>query len=358
MDSSRNGDVTVTFEQSLFSGGHRRNAGFPTYLDLLLEDGDPPPPPPRRSLPPASRRRTYADGELDVFAAERYFKGAIDGGEYTPAAAAVVPAEISTAARPAVAVSRPAWTTRSSVASAASSSADSQTVLLRRDHRRRGGAAGKCCAQVGGILRSCSGKRSVHATPKSRIEWYRDLRMDKSGHRVAAVGLATTTSDVTHGVVAAPLPPNSNNLVAAGGRSLGRYFAVLAPAKVNGGGGDDVIGVNGEDEDEVGSESSSDLFEIKSLMIEDCPYEPSEASVQWSVVTASAAAVSVASSGRAPPIAGKGRRQERPVGGLLRGCVSHRAVDVSAMASVRRPPAAATARRRADVSRFASSGNL
>jgi hypothetical protein len=56
------------------------------------------------------------------------------------------------------------------------------------------------------------------------------------------------------------------------------------------------------------------------------------------------------------------RQADRPVG-LLAGCVSHRAVDVSAVAAVCRPPpppgAPATAtRRRSDLSRFAHSGHL
>ncbi|KAF0926045.1 hypothetical protein E2562_020727 [Oryza meyeriana var. granulata] len=335
MESSRNGDVTVTYEQALFC--RRRNGGgFATYLDLVREEGDAGQMAQRRSLPlpphgAASRRRTYADGELDVFAAER-----------------------------------PAWTTRASVASAGSgSTANSQTVLLREQRRR-----GKCCVHVGGILRSCSGKRSVHVdggamtteptaglgdeppAPASRIEWYRDLRMDKVGR----LGLAG--DGLRHGVVAAGLPPNLNVGAA-------RVVAI------------------GRDETTAAEYASASfrrnltlLAPVKSLMIDDCPYEPSEASVQWSVVTASAADVSVASErggvraaggnsgGKGRPLAvavrqQQQRRQDRPVG-LLTGCVSHRAVDVSAMASVRRPPppSAAATRRRTDVSRFALNGHL
>ncbi|KAI5017497.1 hypothetical protein ZWY2020_042385 [Hordeum vulgare] len=75
-------------------------------------------------------------------------------------------------------------------------------------------------------------------------------------------------------------------------------------------------------------------------MIGDCPYEPSEASIQWSVVTASAVDMSAASEGGGargrPPVAVRQNR-DRPVG-LLTGCVSRRAVDVSPMAAVRRFP--------------------
>ncbi|EAZ16026.1 hypothetical protein OsJ_31471 [Oryza sativa Japonica Group] len=376
MESSRNGDVTVTYEHQLF--GRRRNVaggggGFATYLDLVREEGDAGKMPPRRPLPAppphgvASWRRTYADGELDVFAAERYFKGAMDGADGYNKVDLASPVMAAAAARPAVAVSRPApWTTRASVASAGSSgsTANSQAVLLREQRRRD-----KCCAHVGGILRSCSGKRSVHV----------------GGAAVAATEPAGDPGD--------ELPPATASRIecigAARMRPIGREegtaatseyssssfrsnFTLLAPVKVTipASGGDD-------DDDDVGSESSSDLFEIKSLMIDDCRgYEPSEASVQWSLLTPAPANCSFPASGRGGGGGGKGRpaaavavrqqqhrrQADRPVG-LLAGCVSHRAVDVSAVAAVCRPPpppgAPATAtRRRSDLSRFAHSGHL
>lgn len=388
MENSRNCDVKVTYDYEQVLFGRRRNGAFPTYLDLVQEAVDAGAV---RPLPPqstASRRRTYADGELDVFAAERYFKGAIDGDYKEAAAAVVVPVETAAAeVRPVVAVSKPAWTSAASDGSGAS--ANSQTVLLRDASRRVPGYRGKkCCLQVGVLLRSCSGKRAVGVDSgaateaagsgepaASRIEWYRGLRMEKAG-----LGLA---GDGNHGVVAAGLPPNLNlgtAKVAAIGREVIREekaaeytsasfrgsFTLLAPVKVsvpaNGVGGGGVNagvsrgGSNGDDDD-VGSESSSDLFEIKSLMIDDCPYEPSEASIQWSVVTASAGDVSVASerAGSGAGSVGRGpvavrQHRDQPVG-LLTGCVSHRAVDVSAMAAVGRfpdAPAAVAMRRRID----------
>lgn len=95
-----------------------------------------------------------------------------------------------------------------------------------------------------------------------------------------------------------------------------------------------------DDEDEVGSDGSSDLFEIENIAnpIDDAAicispasqYAPSEASIQWSVVTASAldynndVSVSVAGDVRNRSIkeAQKGRH-----GGIL-GCRSQKAVDV------------------------------
>lgn len=396
MERSRNGGgKVVTFEDAMI--GQRRNGSRSTHLDIGRDvDADRM----ARPLPPlgmGSRRRTYADGELDVFAAEWYFKGAMDGDQRNGDvdAAVVVPVE-AVDARPAVAVAKPAGTRASEASLSASSaaSANSQTVLLRGGHRRHGYRDKKCCLQVGVLMRTCSGKRSVRVDggaakeatgtvepAPSKIDWYRELRMQK-----AALGLAGDSS--IHGVVAAGLPPNLNlgtAKVAAIGREIiredkaaeltcsssrRRSFTFVAPVRANalasGRGGDASGGGKGggddhDDDDGVGSESSSDLFEIKSLKIDDCPYEPSEASIQWSVVTASAADASECGDrvsarwisggnnggrggGRGPPVAGRQQR-DRPVG-MLAGCVSHRAVDVSAATAVSNAPSTVAMRRR------------
>jgi len=382
--SGNGGGKAVTFDDAVAGS---RNGSLPPYLDYAGNKDAAARPLPAHGM--GSRRRTYADGELDVFAAERYFKGAMDGGSGGDRKEAVAAAAVETsAARPAEAVvvaARPSSTRASTVSAAASSvsSANSQTALFRGGgHQRRGGGGSpdnKCCVQVGVFMRTCSGKRSVRvaggATTKevrdtgepaaaSRIDWYRELRMQK-----AALGLARDDGINSHGPVAVglPLPPSLNlggtAKVAAIGRemtaweekageltcssSTRRSFALVAPVRGNApatgrvvgdGGGAAAAGRGGgndeDDEDGAGSESSSDLFEIKSLMIDDCPYEPSEASIQWSVVTADASEQrgdrasgrwAGGGGGRGPVVAG---RQHRQVG-LLAGCASHRAVDVS-----------------------------
>ncbi|EMS51972.1 hypothetical protein TRIUR3_27019 [Triticum urartu] len=88
MEHTRNGDLKVSYEQELF--GRRRNSTLPAYPDLIREGmatGPARAPVPPKSTP--SRRRTYADGELDVFSAERYFKGAMDGDSKEGSATAV-----------------------------------------------------------------------------------------------------------------------------------------------------------------------------------------------------------------------------------------------------------------------------
>ncbi|CAN6318526.1 unnamed protein product [Urochloa humidicola] len=179
--SRSGGGKVVTFDDAV--GGIRRNGGsLPLYLDIGSNKGAVEAAGGRAARPlPApsmgSRRRTYADGELDVFAAESYFKGAMDGGDRkeagaaaVAAAAAAAPVDKMAAARPAadqaVVKARPPSSTRASTASSAASSAtaNSQTELFRGGgggHRRRGSCGRRCCVQVGVLVRTCSGKRSV-----------------------------------------------------------------------------------------------------------------------------------------------------------------------------------------------------
>ncbi|CAL9101727.1 unnamed protein product [Musa textilis] len=102
-------------------------------------------------------------------------------------------------------------------------------------------------------------------------------------------------------------------------------------------------GGQGGRDDDVHSEASSDLFEIESISmtsshpfishegtesVTTTAYEPSEASVAWSVVTRSVANFSIASEPVAP--AASLRKTRRSSGsGLLLGCVSEKAVDVT-----------------------------
>ncbi|KAI3696403.1 hypothetical protein L1987_79417 [Smallanthus sonchifolius] len=99
---------------------------------------------------------------------------------------------------------------------------------------------------------------------------------------------------------------------------------------------------------DVDSDSSSDLFEIESFSTtgnnsfiaarksESNCYEPSEVSVDWSVVTASAADFSVVSDyeevrtgGGGWRISGGNEEEQKKRSGILSGCTSHRAVRVA-----------------------------
>lgn len=405
--SGNGGRKVVTFDDAIT--GMRRNGSLSSYLDMGRAAPRPLP-----AIGTGSRRHTYADGELDVFSAERYFRGAMDGGGdrkegasvgvITPAVAVQVEPLVETAAgRPppateAVVMAKPSSTSTVSFTASSAFSANSQTALFGFGgglRPRRSSRDSKCCVQVGVLMRTCSGKRSVRvdgcaakeapnaaaepAAPATGIDWYKELRMRK-----AALGLSGAAN--RHGLVAAGLPPSLNlgtAKVAAIGREvtgeeeaaeltfpgsmkrrIRSNFTLLAPVRANvqasgepGGAGKGGRGGGGavhhlhddDDDDDAGSESSSDLFEIKSLAIGDCPYEPSEASIQWSVVTASAADASERGD-RVPArwVSGGGTRQlrgHRPPG-LLAGCASHRAVDVSAAAIKAVPNAVAAVQQR------------
>lgn len=82
------GGKVVTFDDAVLSGRRRSGGGgsmiSSSYLDVGSKDAVEAGRGFARPLPApgmGSRRRTYADGELDVFTAERYFKGAMDGGD-------------------------------------------------------------------------------------------------------------------------------------------------------------------------------------------------------------------------------------------------------------------------------------
>ncbi|CAD6212570.1 unnamed protein product [Miscanthus lutarioriparius] len=340
--SGNGGGRVVTFDDAI--SGRRRNgsSSLSSYLDMGRDaDGGRATPRPLPAHAMASRRHTYADGELDVFAAERYFRGAMDGdgdrkegfSVTTPAVAVQVQQALveTAAARPAadpeaVVLAKPSSTRASTVSFTASSasSANSQTALFRGGlHRRRSSRDNRCCVQVGVLMRTCSGKRSVRvddgcaakeapdaAEPAAAtgMDWYRELRMHK-----AALGLSGDGNTNGHGLVAAGLPP-SLNLGTAKVAAIGRQvttgeekeaaeltfssstsrrsnFTLVAPVRANvpasggrvgePGGGAGKVGRGGgggahhlhdnDDDDDAGSESSSDLFEIKSLMIGDCP---------------------------------------------------------------------------------------
>ncbi|CAD6212554.1 unnamed protein product [Miscanthus lutarioriparius] len=384
--SGNGGGRVVTFDDAI--SGRRRNgsSSLSSYLDMGRDaDGGRATPRPLPAHAMASRRHTYADGELDVFAAERYFRGAMDGdgdrkegfSVTTPAVAVQVQqALVETAA------ARPA--------------ADPEAVVLAKPSSTRASTVlrpGRCAhahvlrEAVGARGRRLRGQGSpddAEPAAATGMDWYRELRMHK-----AALGLSGDGNTNGHGLVAAGLPP-SLNLGTAKVAAIGRQvttgeekeaaeltfssstsrrsnFTLVAPVRANvpasggrvgePGGGAGKVGRGGgggahhlhdnDDDDDAGSESSSDLFEIKSLMIGDCPYEPSEASIQWSVVTADASergdrvpARWVGGGARGPPVAGRQLRGHRPAG-ILAGCASHRAVDVSVATTKAVPNASA-----------------
>ncbi|CAI8606806.1 unnamed protein product [Vicia faba] len=140
-------------------------------------------------------------------------------------------------------------------------------------------------------------------------------------------------------VFGSPNPISTNNKRSS--LSIDRRF--IPPSKM-----EEIVDAN-YDDDDVGSDASSDLFEIESLKgkafltrqtsdaasscVSPTCYAPSEASIEWSVVTASAAVMSDCEDQmseftvRSPLKITREVPRRRP--GILLGCKSHKAVRVA-----------------------------
>ncbi|XP_072977724.1 protein PHYTOCHROME KINASE SUBSTRATE 2 [Typha angustifolia] len=281
----------------------------------------------RSSCPISLSRRRPNDGEIDIFSAEKYFSGGMD--------------EMKTAReiRPPAPATRDVKTKSRTVSTSSEVSGNSRRVLLRQrlgeqpiiDRRRQSNSK----KFLGVFKCSCNGKQAVDtggeegeggvgldgrlSEHKEKIGLEKELRVERFG-----IGLR-------EGMLS--FPPNWNSM--AGKVTVGRETLLTSINEVDRG--------RDDDDDDLRSESSSDLFEIESLSIKSHPffkreamessamtyYEPSEASIEWSVVTASAANFSVASEcGDRTVDESKKAKQQRS--GLLMGCASHKAVDVAA----------------------------
>ncbi|XP_072972961.1 protein PHYTOCHROME KINASE SUBSTRATE 1-like [Typha angustifolia] len=351
--------------------GPLRNDSFSSYLNLVrqsfqfeLERSGPHRSPSRRTNLSLNRRRSD-DGELDIFDAEKYFSGGMDG--------AIELAAVRGLKKPTKREAKGSMKSKPmrSRYSSSEASCNSQSTLLR-DHRRYPRATDTRGQQNGNRFLSvfrcpCLGKKAVDvevgawsatkpAGRGEKLTWLHEVKHGKD-LRMERLGFAFKEE----GVLA--FPPNLNSVAAkvtvgresrreekkVGERSSSLRTSLttltLANAAARGGGGGCCNDGNNDD-DGLGSESSSDLFEIESLSVSSHPfferdgdesvatggYEPSEASIDWSVATGSAANLSVASesNGYTPnDIDGKKTsRSHRP--GIFMGCVSRKAVSVAA----------------------------
>ncbi|KAJ4731180.1 Protein PHYTOCHROME KINASE SUBSTRATE 1 [Rhynchospora pubera] len=301
-----------------------------------------------------SRKQRGDDGEIDIFGAEKYFNGTMDyKNDILPNKDLNLP-DKNEGKRSVKSKSRRAASTCSEA------SGNSRTGLLRQNSKVMK-SEGKNL--LGVLLCSCSGKKATDTDEEvvsardscgernmmDEIKMDREMRMKRLeigftenlfGGPANLKGLQGTQvsereiRDCERRVSACSresLNPSEFQLASfnnvLGGSSTGDAY--------NGHdvGGDDICG---HDNDDICSESSSDLFEISSISVNShsffdpdmdnsAIYEPSEASIQWSVVTASAANFSVESQLDEPKI--KSTKESRK--GMLMGCVSHKAVNVT-----------------------------
>ncbi|XP_074577233.1 protein PHYTOCHROME KINASE SUBSTRATE 2-like [Curcuma longa] len=300
------------------------------------------------------RRSTAPDGEIEIFDAEKYFSGVMDGDASEPSC---VPTPTATAKkkvrRQPRSVSRPGSST-------SGTSCNSRSTLLPDRNRGKQGhlvvdggrrdAAGK--KFLGVFPCSCARKHAINIDKEAQLAPVRP----QDEHLVCESRLKRISPGLRR-YDPFPLPPINLNSkfkpeekVVIGGVQNVNFGVNFTPK------GDLAIaqkrssftaltaGEGGRDED-VLSEASSDLFEIESISMSSHPfftiegsesatattgYEPSEASVEWSVVTASVANFSM-SSDSVEQGASSLRKTRRSSGsGLLLGCVSEKAVDVTA----------------------------
>lgn len=351
---------SFTFAGSL---SNRRDDSFSSYYRLIRENF--PLEPSGSSFQISHGKGRPSDGEIDIFDAKKYFSGRMEGDTN------LQPENIPKT--PTNREEKSSVKTKSRTRSTCSeTSGNSQSTLLRnhRKHPLANGQRPDNGKRFLGVFRcSCSRKNAVEVdrdagsddSPSNRkktahcmegggrrpASWRvedhsrRDLRMERFGlgqatafppHLNFGAGKVIVGSELKEegkvgpkGLFGYPFLEKGDDI----GSSLRRGLTMFTPVNTAGG------SCGGARDDDLGSESSSDLFEIESISFKSHPffpttgYEPSEASIDWSVVTASAANVSVASeSNDYGPRVGKAPRQHRP--GLLLGCASEKAVNVSA----------------------------
>lgn len=296
-----------------------------------------------------SRRRSIPDGEIEIFDAEKYFSGVMDGGAGS-GRTCVLPTQTAAGAEKKVrglprSGSRPGST-------GSEKSCNSRSALL--PDRRRGGKQGQLAVDGKKFLRvfpcSCAKKKAIKVDGEAQLVHGRPLdehsvcesrpkRISPSLRRPEPCSLPPNPilkfkpeekvliGGAQKAILAANFTPKCDLAIAQSRRS----FAALTS------------GEGGRDED-VRSEASSDLFEIESLSMSTHPlftrsesataaaaggYEPSEASVEWSVVTASVANFSMASESGEQEATSLRKTRRSSGSGLLLGCASEKAVDVT-----------------------------
>ncbi|KAH7656325.1 hypothetical protein IHE45_18G069300 [Dioscorea alata] len=277
--------TTTTFETKCLKNNHEDS--FSSYLSLIRESlakelGDSSPTPTTMRVSIGKRRNE--NGELDVFQAEKYFSGLMDEDHSEKSFEKTTGTEKNLYKKEGKNII--SLKSRSGTESSCSEASGNSRSTLLRDSRRKSTSGDQHLKKSSskkflGVFRcSCAGKDDIkadeehHHSPNHATEFLTErivLGLKREG---VAIG-ALSSPFIEKPVISSSWKQGSPaGFVAAGG-----------------GGGCD-------NDDDVHSESSSDLFEIESLNLSihvhplfnpEPAYEPSEASIEWSVATASVA---------------------------------------------------------------------
>ncbi|KAL0909179.1 hypothetical protein M5K25_020025 [Dendrobium thyrsiflorum] len=305
-------ELPFTYENSLCN--KPRDDSFASYLAVVRDNLTPEfPITPTRLRPTPlhinlTRKRSDDDTEIDIFDAEKYFNGSPNPDPATPVEKTTKPSTPSVTLTKSHSLT---WTVSGSSSGCSSQTTVNSRNALLRNRRRRvvvGCGGGGRVFHLGGLGFWCSSCFRKHAANVKKV--------NESGSISIGGNFVEQKQTISLSPVSWRIETSSP---ANWPTSQRRRQPTLPPPPQK------FLDKEADDR----SESSSDLFEIESVAMSRTGYEPSEASIAWSVVTARAANVSVASD-RSVEI-GKGRRKS--AGLLLAGCASHKAVEVSTTAA-------------------------
>ncbi|KAH7683599.1 hypothetical protein IHE45_05G193700 [Dioscorea alata] len=346
--------ITSTIFNSETSSNNGRDDSFSSYLNLIRESfakdqtdnsGDTP-----ATMRISIGKTQGEDGELDIFRAEKYFSGVMDGESTNMGKSPV----ISSYKKEGKMMSLKSISMTESTCSEAS--ANSRNTLLR-DHRRKlssssssNGRRRRRLLRVFGRC-SCSGKDATRVEEDINGNKKQEFFVERSSF-ATKIEDALTFMTLNSQMGAARMtiqketfgsPFIEKSVMVS---TLRKSLTLLTPPLVTKQQqqqqqqqqqDDD----DDDDDDDLLSETSSDLFEIDSLSINgsslfrpETGYEPSEASIDWSVTTASAGNDERPRldihEGKRPSKSGKHS--------MLLGCASEKAVNVTSTENYSKKP--------------------
>ncbi|KAM0952952.1 putative protein PHYTOCHROME KINASE SUBSTRATE [Dioscorea sansibarensis] len=305
---------TATFETKYLKNNHEDS--FSSYLSLIRESlakelGDSSPTPTTMRVSIGKRRNE--NGELDVFQAEKYFNGLMDEDHSEKSSERTTGTEKNLYKKEGKNII--SLKSRSGTESSCSDASGNSRSTLLRDRRRKSIACDlkkSSSKKFLGVFRcSCAGKD--------------DIKADEEHHHSANHATEFLTERIVLGL------KREGVAIGAFSSPFIEKPVISSSRKKSSPAGFGAAGGGNDNNDDVHSDSSSDLFEIENLNLSihvhplfnpEPAYEPSEASIEWSVATASVAN----DDHRKIETMKKAIKNHKT--GLLSGCANNKAVSV------------------------------